>query len=82
VAYPRLVSNPVEVVRDIYRTHEIEMPAELDAKIESYILDQKAGKRAKPTSKYSALGTDADMLLTASTSESKLKPHGKQVLKY
>ncbi|MFT5611394.1 MAG: hypothetical protein ACI9LU_001896 [Polaribacter sp.] len=79
VAYPKLVSNPVEVVRDIYRTHEIEIPAELDAKIESYILDQKAGKRAKPPSNYSDFGIDADILHSKPTTAAYCKHFGVEV---
>lgn len=79
VAYPELVSNPAAVVKDIYRTHEIELPAEVDAKIESYILDQKAGKRAKPPSNYSDFGIDADTLRTQPSIAAYCKHFGVEV---
>lgn len=62
VSYPALVTKPADAVKDIYRTHNIEVPPELDQRIETYVADQKAGKRAKPAAEYSDFGIDADSL--------------------
>ena len=64
IAYPDLIEDPVATVGSIYLKCGMTMPDGLEARLASFIADQKAGKRAKPPGALPTFGLDHDEFLS------------------
>ena len=67
VAYPQLVQTPAEVVAEIYRAFDMEVPTDLDARIETFTNAQASGKGASPPTALPTFGQDHAAFLARPT---------------
>lgn len=64
VAYPNLVRDPIETVRSICRGTDMSLPFDINTRLETFINEQKAGRRAKPPRNIPTFGLDQDEFLS------------------
>ncbi|MEM7703312.1 MAG: sulfotransferase [Pseudomonadota bacterium] len=64
VAYPNLVQDPIETVESIYQDVDQSLPSDMRARLEAFINEQRAGKRAKPAKELPSFGLDQDEFLS------------------
>lgn len=64
IAYPNLVQNPIESVKSIYKDNGKALPFDMASRLETFINEQKAGKRAKPPKDMPSFGLNQDEFLS------------------